>query len=33
MDQAKHARTPMITNEKLDLDKDGNLLVRSSIKA
>ena len=23
MDQAKHAKTPMATNEKLDLDKDG----------
>ena len=23
MDQAKHARTPMATNEKLNLDKDG----------
>ena len=23
MDQAKHARIPMASNEKLDLDKDG----------
>jgi len=23
MDQAKHAKTPIVTNEKLDVDKDG----------
>jgi len=23
MDQAKHAKTPMATTEKLDLDKEG----------
>ena len=31
MDQAKHARMPMATNEKLNLDNDVNLSMKRSI--